>query len=97
MPAKRLSPAINEKHLLSVRLKAAVEDSGLSLFAISKRAGLNHSILERFVKGQRDLKLASADKLAAALGLRLVEPVRQARRPRSAGAGERSSPSSDNQ
>ncbi len=51
----------------------AVAESGGSLRAFAKRAGVDHAALGRFVKGEKDLNGATLDKLAAALNLELTE------------------------
>ncbi len=50
----------------------AIRDSGLSHYALGKAAGVAPAQLDRFVSGERSLSLASAAKVAAALGLVLV-------------------------
>jgi plasmid maintenance system antidote protein VapI len=57
---------------LTEALKAAVENSGQSVNAIALAAGISQSQLARFVSGERDLRLATADRLAVFFGLRLV-------------------------
>ena len=51
----------------------AIEDSGKSVRAVAIAAGIAQPMLSRFVKGDRDLLLDSADKVAKALGLKLVK------------------------
>ena len=50
---------------LGGQLKSAIEGSGLSVYAVAKGSGVGHPILFRFLSGQRDLRLATASKLAA--------------------------------
>jgi len=61
-------------------LKAAIQTSGLSQYAIAKLTGADKGQLSRFMHGQRGLTLDSADKVLAGLGLavRLVR-VRKGR------------------
>ncbi len=47
------------------------ESEGRTLYAVAKAAGLKPELLYRFVAGERDLRLSSATKLCAALGLEL--------------------------
>lgn len=47
-------------------------ESGLTHYAIGKAAGVAPAQLDRFVAGERGLSLATAAKVAAALGLVLV-------------------------
>ena len=56
---------------VSDRLKAAIEGSGLTRYAVAKAAGVAQITVDRFMEGTRDLRLATADKLAVALGLEL--------------------------
>ncbi|HQU44607.1 MAG TPA: helix-turn-helix transcriptional regulator [Pirellulales bacterium] len=61
---------------LSEQIRAAVVESGLTINAVAVRAGVNQSVLHRFVIGKRDLRLATADKLAAFLGLTLCKAAK---------------------
>jgi plasmid maintenance system antidote protein VapI len=49
-----------------------VERSGLTVYALSVLAGVTPQQVGRFVKGERDLTLSTASKLAQALNLELV-------------------------
>ena len=49
----------------------AIEDSGKSVRSVALTAGISQPQLSRFVKGERDLLLAAADKVAKYLGLEL--------------------------
>lgn len=51
-------------------LRRAIERSGLPVAVIAAEAGLPQPTLSRFVNG-KDLRLATADKLAAYFGLEL--------------------------
>jgi plasmid maintenance system antidote protein VapI len=53
-------------------LRAAIERSGLTVYALSTLAGVTPQQVGRFVKGERDITLGTASKLAQALGLELV-------------------------
>ena len=46
---------------------------GRTLYAVAKAAGLKPEMLYGFTRGDRDLRLESAAKLAAVLGLTLTE------------------------
>jgi plasmid maintenance system antidote protein VapI len=61
---------------LQNQFKKAVEDSGLSLYAIAKGAGIAYPVLYRFVNGERDLTLETATKLADFFGMKLTRPKR---------------------
>jgi DNA-binding phage protein len=60
--AKR-TPAISDQ------LKLAMKASGLTPYALAKASGVNASAIQRFLHGERSLKLESVDRIAAALGL----------------------------
>ena len=63
MPKKRSS--------LEDQLRAAIEQSGMSLYRLSLVSGVSDSVLSYFVRGKRSMTLATADRLAQALGLEL--------------------------
>lgn len=50
----------------------AIQDSGLSVYAVAKGSGVSQPILHRFVAGERGLNLDTAGKLCKFLGLMLV-------------------------
>ena len=56
---------------LSAALKAAIENSGYSNYALSGLSGVSQSVLNRFTNGERDITLDTASKIAAALGAEL--------------------------
>ncbi len=56
---------------LGEQLREAVEASGRTAYSIAQEAGIRPEMLTRFLAGQRDLTLASAGKVAAALQLEL--------------------------
>jgi len=64
---------------LSKQLRKAIETSGLSLYRISKDAGIGYATLFRFASGQRLIKVDVADKLADYFGMRLTRPKQPAR------------------
>lgn len=53
-------------------LREAIGRSGKSHYQIAKDAGVAPAQLDRFVAGERDLRLATAARVATALGLTLV-------------------------
>jgi transcriptional regulator with XRE-family HTH domain len=53
------------------QLKAAIRESGLTHYRIGKDSGVASPIIDRFMSGERDLRLATAAKLAETLGLEL--------------------------
>jgi len=77
---KAAQPAAN-KHTLSYQLREVIEARGLSAYAAGKLAGVDPGVVQRFLTAERDIRLETADRLALALGVRLVE-VGRAVRPR---------------
>lgn len=58
---------------LAASLRAAAEDSGLSVYRIAKDSGVDQSTLNKFLNGDRDnLTLEVADRLFKYFGLRVV-------------------------
>ena len=68
------------KQDLSAALKAAIEKSGQSNYAISQLSGVSQSVLNRFTSGERDITLSTAGKIAAALGAELKLKHKKAQR-----------------
>jgi hypothetical protein len=54
-------------------LRAAILQSGLTYYRIGKATGIDETNLGRFVRGELSIRLDKADRLAAYLGLRLVQ------------------------
>jgi transcriptional regulator with XRE-family HTH domain len=50
--------------------------SGLSQYELARRSGVNQSVISRFMSGQRDLTLVSAEKLFGQLGLLVIQGER---------------------
>ena len=66
------------------------ESRGFTPTEVAERAGVNRAGISRFLAGKRGLTLATADKIAAAFHLRLIEgepPRPRGRRPASPTAG----------
>ncbi len=61
------------KPTMTDALKAAIEESGLTLYRIAKDTGILDTSLGRFVRGETSLRLDKADALADYLGLELVK------------------------
>jgi hypothetical protein len=57
---------------LSDSLKQALRASDKTMYQIAQEAGISQIVLTRFLSGERDIRMATADKLAEALGLRLL-------------------------
>ena len=57
---------------LSASLKKAMEHSPKTSYQLAKEAGVSQIMVSRFLSGKRDIRLATADRLAHVLGLKLV-------------------------
>ena len=66
---------------LQDQLRQAIQNSGLSLYRIAKESGVAYQVLHRFARGERDLTLETATRLADYFGMRLTRP----RRPKTGG------------
>jgi hypothetical protein len=58
---------------LSDRLRTAILTSKKTKYAIAIGAGVDHAVLRRFLKKERDIKLRTAEQLAEFLDLELVK------------------------
>lgn len=58
---------------LDDQIRQAIQESGLTLYAISERTGINYAALHRFVHRKVDARISSVDKLAELLGLTLTK------------------------
>ncbi len=65
-PARPASP---EAGAISDALRTAIEASPKSVYQICKEAGISQIVVSRFISGERDIRLATADRLAKALGI----------------------------
>ena len=52
-------------------LRRAIEESGLSLLQLSKRAGVAYASIHGFCRNNRDIQLSVASRLGAVVGLEL--------------------------
>ena len=71
MSKRRTKPAD-----LAEQLRQALRDCGHTQYEISKGSGIDRAMLVRFLTHERDIRMKTAGKLAAFLGLELV-PVRR--------------------
>jgi len=53
-------------------LRKAIVKSRITHYRLGKDADIDAGIIDRFVNGERDIRLGTASKLAEVLGLRLV-------------------------
>jgi hypothetical protein len=56
---------------LADQLREAIREAG-SLYSVCKGTGVAYQVLWRFMAGMRDLRVKTAGKVTAFLGLRLV-------------------------
>lgn len=74
------------RHTLSYQLRELIDARGLTAYALGQQSGVDPGVVQRFLKGERDIRLETADRLAWSLGLRLVEVARKGRTSVRAGA-----------
>jgi hypothetical protein len=72
-----IKPAGRKPRLIDAALRQAIKASGLTHYAIGKAAEVAPSQIDRFMlpasdPRHRDLRLATASKIAAALGMGLI-------------------------
>lgn len=65
---------------LTTDLRAAIEKSGLSLYAIAKATNTPYAAINLFARGQRGMTLETADRLTELFGMRLTAPTRKTRK-----------------
>ena len=57
---------------ISDALRRAIQASPKSVYQICKEAGISQIVISRFLSGERDIRLATADRLAKALGIEIA-------------------------
>jgi hypothetical protein len=57
---------------LSDALRKAVQTSPKSVYQLCKEAGISPIVVSRFLAGKRDIRMATADRLARVLGMTLA-------------------------
>jgi len=66
-----------KRQTMTDQLRAAVHDSGFSINHIATGANIPQPVLQRFISGERqNIRLDTADRLAAYFGMRLTRPLR---------------------
>lgn len=73
MATKKRKPAGPSATPLTDGLRQAIERQGLSGYAVAKAAGVSQAVIQRWTAGSRGISLATADKIAAAFGLKVIE------------------------
>ena len=76
MAEKKPAPA---RRTIADQLREIIHSRGLTPTELGQLAGVDPTIIARFVSGERDLRLETAGRIATALGLRLVEVSRPAK------------------
>jgi len=61
---------------LTEQLRKAIDESGLSLYAIAKATSTPYAVIHGFANRNRDIKLETAEKLAVLFGMKLTMPKR---------------------
>jgi transcriptional regulator with XRE-family HTH domain len=56
---------------LSKALREAIRGSDKSVYQIAKAANVSQIVVSRFLSGERDIRMETADRLAEVLGLKL--------------------------
>jgi transcriptional regulator with XRE-family HTH domain len=56
----------------ALRAAIAIQASPKSVYQICKDSGISQIVVSRFPSGERDIRLATADRLAKALGIGVV-------------------------
>ncbi len=62
-----------KRESLPGKLRAAIRKSGKTVYRVAKESGVAHPVILRFMSGERDIRLETAEKLAAALELQLEQ------------------------
>jgi transcriptional regulator with XRE-family HTH domain len=57
---------------LSEQLRELIAAAGPSVYELARNAGVDRSVLSRFLAGKRTITLETADRLAAVLKIRIV-------------------------
>jgi hypothetical protein len=68
----RRAAASRQPAALGELLKQAIRDSGRPVESVASDAGLSPALVAGFMAGERDIHMATADKLAQALGLEVT-------------------------
>ncbi len=69
-PAPRAMEPVTQS--IAESLKQAISASDRSVYQIAKESGISQIVITRFLSGERDIRMATADKLARVLHLQLT-------------------------
>ena len=64
--------AVPQAGCISEALRRAIQSSPKSVYQICKETGISQIVVSRFLSGERDIRLATADRLAKALGIEVA-------------------------
>lgn len=70
---------MSKSKTLADTIRETIDRDGRSIYRLSLDTGVNQGVLGRFVRGERDLRLETADKVCKALGLELKTARRKAK------------------
>ena len=73
---RSMTPRASSSPVASEVVREAIRASGLPIRELSRRTGMEASALSRFMSGQVGISLATFEKLAPELGLRVVQVAR---------------------
>ena len=72
-PKASKSGVMTDENALVVALREAIKEAARTHYGIAKEAGITPEILDRFVRGDRGMTLATAGKVADVLGYELTK------------------------
>jgi transcriptional regulator with XRE-family HTH domain len=78
---EKKKPSKSKRLSLSEMVRKAISESGETLVSIADKTDISASQLSRFVRGERDLTLGSADEVCKVLGLSLVKDQPESEKP----------------
>jgi transcriptional regulator with XRE-family HTH domain len=67
----------------SEQLRDAMGSSGHTAAELAELAGVDAGVISRFLAAKREIRTGTVDRIAEALGLRIVEVVRPKSKPKS--------------
>jgi transcriptional regulator with XRE-family HTH domain len=76
--AKNTAEVPKSKHTLSGQIRDVIESRGLTLAELGKLAEVDPTVIGRFLSGEREIRSGTLDKIAVAMGLRIVEVAKPA-------------------
>ena len=69
------------KHTIDYQLREIIDSRGLTAYAVARLADIDPGIVARWMNGVRSMSFESAERIAFALNLRLVETLRGRAKP----------------